>query len=37
MTNKNKINIQMSWDKEVIPAKTESKRSLLVELTANSD
>ena len=37
MTNKNKINIQMSWDKEVIPAKTESKRSLLIELTANSD
>ena len=37
MTKKNNINIEISWDKKVIPAKIKSERSLLIELTANSD
>ena len=35
MTKKSNINIEMSWDKTVVPAKTNSERSLLIELTAN--
>ena len=37
MTNKSNINIQMSWDKLVVPAKTNTERSLLIELSADSD
>jgi Ca-activated chloride channel homolog len=37
MTNKSNINIQMSWDKVVVPAKTNTERSLLIELSADSD
>ena len=35
MTNKSNINLKLSWDKDVIPAKTETERSLLIELKAN--
>ena len=35
MTKKSNINIKVSWDKDVIPAKTETERSLLIELIAN--
>ena len=37
MTKKSNINIQMSWDKLVVPAKTNTERSLLIELSADSD
>ncbi len=37
MTNKSNINIEMSWDKLVVPAKTNTERSLLIELSADSD
>ena len=37
MTNKSNINIQMSWDKLVVPAKTNTERSLLIELSTDSD
>jgi len=37
MTNNIDINIEMSWDKIVVPEKTQSERSLLIELTANSN
>ena len=37
MTNNIDINIEMSWDKTVVPEKTQSERSLLIELTANSN
>ena len=37
MTRKSNINIQMSWDKLVVPAKTNTERSLLIELSADSD
>jgi len=33
MKNKNKINIEMHWDKLVVPAQTSCDRSLLIELT----
>ena len=35
MTKKSNINLKVSWDKDVIPAKTEAERSLLIELKAN--
>mgnify|MGYP001063217172 FL=1 len=37
MTKKSNINIEMSWDKVVVPAKTNTERSLLIELSADSD
>ena len=37
MTKKSNINIEMSWDKIVVPAKTNTERSLLIELRADSD
>ena len=37
MTRKSNINIEMSWDKLVVPAKTNTERSLLIELSADSD
>ena len=37
MTKKSNINIEMSWDKLVVPAKTNTERSLLIELSADSD
>ena len=37
MTKKSNINIEMSWDKLVVPAKTNTERSLLIELRADSD
>jgi len=37
MTKKSNINIQMSWDKLVVPVKTNTERSLLIELSADSD
>jgi len=33
MTKQNNININMSWDKEVIAAEQKSERSLLIDLT----
>ena len=35
MTKKSNINLKLSWDKDVIPAKTETERSLLIDLKAN--
>ena len=37
MTNKSNINIEMSWDRLVVPSKTQSERSLLIELTASNN
>ena len=37
MTIKSTINIEMSWDKTVVPANTKSERSLLIDLIANSN
>ena len=37
MTKQNNININMSWDKEVIAAEQKSERSLLIELTGEGD
>ena len=34
MIKKNKMNIEMRWDKLVLPAETCSERNLLIELTA---
>ena len=34
MIKENKMNIEMRWDKLVVPAETRSERSLLIELTA---
>ena len=34
MIKENKMNIEMRWDKLVVPAETCSERSLLIELTA---
>ena len=36
MTKKNNINLKLSWDKDVIPAKIKTERSLLIELQANN-
>ena len=35
MTKKSNINLKVSWDKDVISEKTETERSLLIELKAN--
>ena len=35
MTKKNDINVDMSWDKQVIPSKSNSERSLLIDIKAN--
>ena len=35
MTKKSNINLKVSWDKDVISEKTETERSLLIELDAN--
>mgnify|MGYP003328761431 CR=1 FL=1 len=37
MTKQNNININMSWDKEVIAAEQKSERSLLIDLTGEGD
>jgi len=37
MTIKSTINIEMSWDKTVVPANTKSERSLLIDLISNSN
>ena len=37
MTKQNNININMSWDKEVIAAEQKSERSLLIDLTGDGD
>jgi len=37
MTKKNDINIEISWDKNVVPENTKIERSLLIDLTTKSD
>ena len=37
MTKKSNINLKVSWDKDVISEKTETERSLLIELKANEN
>ena len=37
MTKQNNININMSWDKEVIAAEQKSERSLLIDLIGEGD
>ena len=37
MTKKNDININMSWDKQVVPSKSNSERSLLIDIKANTE
>jgi len=37
MTKKNNINIDMSWDKQVVASKSKSERSLLIDIKANTE